>query len=267
MEIVIVLVLVALFVGIVVAYGALARPQPPGEPAPSPDPWSFTIDPQVICAIGECVARIVAHATTEEANATGRVTVLMPDNRTKVLGDGLSIERNLAGNDPFFDAGLGQHVVRFEATGLRQGTIVGTSDIYLIDNGYSFGHSVRHRFPANTPDADRRQHVDVFTMGDVEGQKATRIVSICKRISLVEVRCLAVTAPPGHPLDLAVQVLDASGALVAGATMTEGSQLPVPAGAVRATGAVISTLPSGANGLFAPDAQVSWSLALRFACD
>lgn len=239
-----------------------------GQPdAPPPDPWQFSIDPQVICADANCTATVTAGATTDRPGAAGRVTVLMPDNRIKVLAEGLSIDRSLAGDDPFFDAGLGQHVVTFEATGLTQGTVRGTSDIYLIDDGYIFGHFVRHRFPINSPDAERLQHVDVFTMGDVRDEKTTRIVSLCKNVTLVEVRCLSVDPPPGHPRELAVQVLDASGTLVAGATLTEDSRMAVPPGAVRGTGAVVSSLPSGAGGVFAPDASVSWTLQFRFACD
>ena len=263
----VILVAIILVVGAaLVLWGS--RRQGPAEPeGPPPDPWWFAIDPQVICADADCTVTITAGATTSQPAATGRVTVLMPDNRIKVLAEGLTIDRGLAGDDPFFDAGLGQHVVTFEATGLTQGTVRGTSDIYRIDDGYRFGHAVRHRFPINSPDAERLQHVDVFTMGDVGDEKTTRIVSLCKNVSLVEVRCLSVVPPPGHPRDLAVQVLDASGALVAGATLTEDSRMAVPPGAVRGAGAVISALPSGAGGVFAPDASVSWSLQFRFACD
>lgn len=263
--IILVVIIIVIAAALVLWGSGRTRRNPPQTPPP--DPWWFSIDPQVICADANCTATVTAGVTTDQPSASGRVTVLMPDNQTKVLAEGLSIDRGLAGDDPFFDAGLGQHVVTFEATGLRQGTVRGTSDIYLIDDGYLFGHSVRHRFPINSPEAERLQHVDVFTMGDVQGQKATRIVSICKDISLVEVRCLSVDPPPGHPKDLAVQVFDAAGALVAGATLTEGSRMDVPPGVVRGTGAVVSTLPSGAGGVFPPDASVSWTLQLRFACD
>lgn len=265
---IILVVIIVVLATALILWGGSVFGRPRGEAdTVSPDFWSFTVEPQVLCASPNCVSEIRASVTTSQAGARGQVNVLMPDNRVKILAEGLVVNEDLAGNAPFFDAGFGQHVVTFEASGLVQGTVTGTSDIYLIDDAYLFSHIARHRFSIGSVPEDRRQHIDVFALGDFQGQKAARTVSFCKSISLVEVRCLSIDTPAGRPKDLAVQVFDASGALVTGAVLTEDSRLAVPVGRVRDVGAVISTLPGGPAGPFLPETSVSWILQFRFACD